>query len=62
MLVLDLILFIFRRSRKHYLVPGESEDDAWNSLSMRQSMSIERCKKEYTLLGTMNANSKIWKV
>ena len=59
---MDWILFIFRRSGKHYLVPGESEDDAWNSLSIRQSIGIERCKKEYTFLGSMNANSKIWKI
>lgn len=59
---MDWILFIFKKGNKHYLVPGESEDDAWNSLTIRQSIGIDRCKKEYRLLGYMNANSKIWKI
>jgi len=59
---MDWILFIFKRSNKHYLVPGESEEDAFKSLSLRQSLSLERCEKEYKLIGYMSKNSKIWKI
>ena len=34
---MDWILYIFKRSNRHYLVPDESEDDDWNSLANRQS-------------------------
>ena len=58
----DWILFIFKRGCKHYLVPAESDVDAWEKLSSRQSISKERCQKEYKFLGYMNAYSPIWKI
>ena len=59
---MDWILFVFKRGVKHYLVADESEESAWKNLANRQSMSVENCKKEYHLKGTMNGNSGIWKI
>ena len=59
---MDWLLFIYRSGFKHYLVPAESTEDAWKNLANRQSMSVERCKKEYSLKGYMNGNSGIWKI
>ena len=59
---MDWILFVFKRGFKHYLVADESEESAWKNLANRQSMSVENCKKEYNLKGTMNGNSGIWKI
>ena len=59
---MDWILFIFKGPTKHYLVPGESSDAAWSRFALRQSMSLDNCKKQYTMLGHMNANSVIWKI
>jgi len=58
----DLKIFVFKRSNHHYLVPAESEDDAWTQLANRQSMSVKRCKLEYHLLGIIKENSEIWKI
>jgi hypothetical protein len=51
---MDWICFIFKRGFRHYLVVGESEDNAYEVLANRQSMSVERCKKEYELIDWMN--------
>jgi hypothetical protein len=59
---MDWILFVFKRGFKNYLVADESEESAWESLASRQSMSVENCKKEYSLRGHMNGNSGIWKI
>ena len=59
---MDWLLFVFKRGFKHYLVPAESIDDAWNRLAKRQSISFERCQKEYEYLNNLNANSKIMKI
>jgi hypothetical protein len=59
---MDWILFIFQKGNKHYLVPAGSQDEAWNLLSRRQSMSLERCKKEYSFVCFMNENSSIVKL
>ena len=59
---MDWILFVFKRGFKHYLVADESENGAWETLAKRQSMSVEKCKKEYKLKGTMIANSGVWKI
>lgn len=55
------ILFVFKSGFHHYLVPAEDEDDAWYKLSRRQSMSIDRCKKHYSLRGKMDGKT-IWKI
>lgn len=59
---MDWILFVYKRGFKHYLVPAGCESDAWEWLARRQSISIENCKKEYKLKGTMNGNSEVWTV
>lgn len=59
---MDWILYVFKRGNKHYLVPADCWDDAWELLAKRQSMSIERCKKEYKDIKCMNGNSVILKV
>lgn len=59
---MDWILFIFKRSNKHYLVPAGSQEEAWTLLSKRQSISIERCKKEYSFVSFMDENSDIVKI
>lgn len=58
---MDWILFVFKRSFHHYLVPAENENNAWIKLSDGQSMSIDNCKKQYSLRGTMDG-TKIWKI
>ena len=59
---MDWILYIFKRSNKHYLVPAGSLEESWKILAQRQSMSIERCKKEYSFVCYMNENSNIVKL
>ena len=55
-------LFVFQRGFHHYLVAGESEENAWDTLSKRESISIKKCKEEYTIKGTMNNSGGIWKI
>jgi len=59
---MDWILFIFKRGRRFYLVPNSSIEDAWTDLAKRQSMSVERCKKEYNFITYMNEMSEIIKL
>lgn len=59
---MEWILFIFKRGGHHYLVGGEFEKDAIEKLARRQSISIERCKKEYILIKTIDNNSDIIKL
>ena len=54
--------FIFRRMNSTYLVPAPTITDAWEKLRIRQSCSIENCKKLYRHKGTMTKDSKIWKI
>ena len=57
------IVFIFKKGFHHYLVPECSLNDAWISLALRQSMSIDNCKRGYSYLGTIgNKNKEIWKI
>lgn len=51
---MDWICFIFKRGLHHYLVVGESKDNAYEVLANRQSVSEERCRKEYELIDWMN--------
>ena len=59
---MDWILFIFKRGNHFYLVPSGSEENAWIDLAQRQSISIERCKKEYKYITFMNEMSEIIKL
>lgn len=59
---MDWILYIFKKGHKHYLVPAGSLDESWKLLAQRQSMSIDRCKKEYSFVCHMNENSSIVKI
>jgi hypothetical protein len=56
------VMYVFIKGRHVYLVPDESTESAWKSLAKRQSMSVERCKKEYELKSEMNWNSNILKI
>ena len=51
---MDWILFIFKSGFHHYLVVGESEEDAYKVLAYKQSMSVKNCKKQYELIEWMN--------
>ena len=55
-------LYIFKRGFKYYLVPSDSLDNAWTKLGKKQSMSIERCQKEYLLLDTIGSHSEVRKL
>lgn len=55
----DWHLFVFKKGRKHYLVPAESEDNAWNLLQKRLSWKMEVVKKSCELVKIMNCNSEI---
>jgi hypothetical protein len=55
----DWHLFVFKKGRKHYLVPAESEDNAWNLLQKRLSWKMEVVKKSCALIQIMNCNSEI---
>ena len=52
------LLYIYKRGNHHYLTFAHSEEDAEKILAKRQSMSIERFKKEYRLKEVMNKFSK----
>lgn len=56
------VLYIFKKGFKNYLVPADSIEEAWKLLASRQSMSVDRCKKEYSFVCNMNANSDIVKI
>jgi len=55
----DWHLFVFKKGRKHYLVPAESEEHAWKELQKKLSWNIEIVKNSCTLLKIMNCNSEI---
>ena len=59
---MDYLVFIFKGSVSHYIVVGENEDDAWDSLCKRQSCRLEIAKKRYKLIHIMNAYSPIYKI
>lgn len=60
---MDWILFVFKKGDHHYLVSSESINQAWEDLSIRQSISVENCKKQYKYLGHMNGvNKNVWKI
>lgn len=51
---MDWILYVFKRGIHHYLVVGESEEDAWKELCKKQSCGIKIAQREYTLIKIMN--------
>lgn len=51
---MEWIMFIFKKGTHHYLVVGESIEDAYDSLANKQSMSVKNCKKQYTFVDYMN--------
>jgi hypothetical protein len=51
---MDWICFIFKRGFHHYLIVGENEDNAYEVLANKQSISVKNCKKEYELIDWMN--------
>lgn len=59
---MEWILFIFKRGKHHYLVCGDSEDDAWKSLCEKQSCRLEIAKREYELIKTMNGLQNVIKL
>lgn len=59
---MDWTLFIFKRGFHHYLVCGETEENAWENLRKKQSCSLEKARKEYKLIGTMNGNQDVIKL
>lgn len=59
---MDWILFIFKRGFHHYLVPADSQDEAWTKLCKKQSCRLEIAKKEYELVETMNGNQGVVKL
>lgn len=50
-------IFIYKRGNHFYLTPAEDEKDAEIILAKRQSISIERFKKEYKLKHFINSFS-----
>lgn len=59
---MDWICYIFKKGKHVYLVPEGTLDKAWESLSKRQSMSVDNCKKQYTFVCFMNENSDVVKI
>jgi hypothetical protein len=59
---MDWILFVFKHGRHYYLVPADSEEDAWGQLTKRQSIRLELTKKQYKLVTVMNGNQNIIKL
>lgn len=56
------LLFIFKKGDTHYLVPAESQDDAWKQLQRRLSWNMDLVKQRCKLIQTMDRNSKIVKL
>jgi hypothetical protein len=59
---MDWILFVFKHGRHYYLVSADSEEDAWEQLTKRQSIRMEITKKQYKLVTVMNGNHSIIKL
>lgn len=55
----DWHLFVFKKGRKHYLVPSDSEEHAWKQLQLRLSWKMDIVKKSCELIQIMNCNSEI---
>jgi penicillin-binding protein-related factor A (putative recombinase) len=53
----DWVLFIFKRSNKHYLINASCEEEAWNELRKKLSWNINLVKKECKLVHIMNSLS-----
>lgn len=58
----DWFCFIFKYGTHHYLVPAESEIEAWKLLSQRQSRRLEIVQKQYKLLYILNGNQGVIKL
>lgn len=56
------VMYVFTAGKHVYLVPSDSTEGAWRDLAKRQSMSVERCKLQYSLKSEMNWNSNILKI
>jgi len=56
---MDWNLFVFKKGFKHYLVPAESEENAWELLQKKLSWKMEVVKKTCELVEIMNCNSEI---
>ncbi|MEK6829048.1 MAG: hypothetical protein AABY15_02895 [Nanoarchaeota archaeon] len=59
---MDFVLYIFKRGFHHYLVPAESEDNAWEILRQKQSCRLEIAKKQYKLIKFVTANDGVIKL
>lgn len=59
---MDLLFFIFKGSRSYYLVTGESENYAWESLANRLSCSLKNSKIRCKLIKILNGNDKVFKI
>jgi hypothetical protein len=59
---MDWILFIFKRNSHHYLVCGDSEEDAWKQICRKQSCRLEIAQKEYKLIKILNGNQEVVKL
>jgi penicillin-binding protein-related factor A (putative recombinase) len=53
----DWVLFVFKRSNKHYLINASCEEEAWNRLQKKLSWNIDLVKKECKLVHIMNSLS-----
>ena len=53
---------MFKKGDTHYLVPAESEADAWKQLQRRLSWNMDLVKQRCKLIQTMDWNSKIVKL
>lgn len=59
---MEWMLYIFKRGKNHYLVPAWSENEAWESLSLRQTCRVEIAKRDYIFVRTMNGNETVVKL
>jgi len=57
-----MIIFVFKGCRSIYLVPADSEEDAWEKLTKRLSCRLNLTKRSHQLIEIINENSDIVKL
>jgi hypothetical protein len=55
-------VFVFKKGFKHYLVPAESENNAWECLQKKLSWNMDLVKKQCKLIIILNENSDVFSI
>ena len=56
------IVYVFRKGNKHYLVPAQSEEQAWDDLQQKLSWNMKLVKQRCSLIYEIKSTSQIVKI